>query len=360
MVKSSTHKNSMDFCQTCKVRFPKNRPKLFCTHCEISKHFRCQNLTRNDAQHIIDLHILWTCKECLSSALPINACHTGKKAKKGDAPPKFKAKCTSCNGMSYTPRNIKTCSWCDGLVHLKCFKNDLGCIKCCKDMIPGYNVTSYELNLDYGRLNNYIFNPYDSNHFSNSIGDRIDNAGGDNEYWSQISDILLSCNYKQQKNAKISSCTELKIFSLNVQTLGNKVDHFREEIETHNKYDILCLCETNVIREKLASDLDSIMLDGFHEPFVQDPLRTSGKGGGLIIFVHKRVCDFDQIEPLDADIDPTDCSGEFQLLKLHKCKGFNNTKIIGNIYRSPQGVLAILLTFLIPYVEVLIATQRNI
>ena len=98
----------------------------------------------------------------------------------------------------------------------------------------------------------------------------------------------------------------------------------------------MCLCETNVIREKLASDLNSIMLDGFHEPFVQDPLRTSGKGGGLIIFIHKRVCEFEQIEPLAVDIDPTDCSGEFQLLKLHKCKGFNNTKIIGNIYRSPS------------------------
>ena len=228
MVKSTTHKNSADFCQTCKVRIPKNRPKLFCTHCEISKHFRCQNLTRNEAQHIIDLNIPWTCIECLSNALPINACQSGKKPKNANAPIKFKAQCTSCKGMSYAPRNIQTCSWCDGLVHLKCLKSNLGCIKCCNEMIPGYNVTSYELNLDYGRLNCYIFNPYDSNHFSNSIGDRIDAAGQNNEYWNQFSEILLSCKYKQQKNVKLSTCPELKVFSLKgggskVRKVGNMI-----------------------------------------------------------------------------------------------------------------------------------------
>ena len=141
----------------------------------------------------------------------------------------------------------------------------------------------------------------------------------------------LAVIISNKKSVKMSTSTELKVFSLNVQSFGNKVEHFREEIETYNKYDILCLCETNIIRKNLPSDLNSISLDGF-----QDPIRTSGRGGGLIIFVNKRVCDSDQIEPLDPKLDPTDCSGEFQFFKIHKCKGFNSTKIIGNLYRSPS------------------------
>ena len=336
MVKSTTQKPGTDFCQDCKVRIPKNRPKLFCSHCELSKHFRCQNLTKNDAQYIIDLQIPWTCSECLRNALPINACQPRKRTTINSDSQKFKANCTSCNGWSYSPRNIRKCSWCDGTVHLKCFKNDLGCTKCCNDIIPGYNFSSYELNMDFNQLNNFIFNPYDNNHFSNSIGDRIGNAEQNNDYWNQISEILLSCNYKQQKNVKMSTCTELKIFSLNVQSFGNKVEHFRQEIEIYNKYDVLCLCETNITKKKVTNDLNDIILDGFYDPFVQEPLRKSGRGGGLIIFVNKRVCDYDQIEPLDPNLDPTDCSGEFQFFKLHKCKGFSNTKIIGNIYRSPS------------------------
>ena len=196
MVKLASKKTTTDFCNECKVRIPKNRPKLFCSHCETSKHFRCQKLTKSDAQYIIERQILWTCFDCLSNALPINAYCPAKGKSTSTDTEKFKKRCTSCNGWSYSERNIRTCSWCEGTVHIKCFRNDLGCIKCCNDMIPGYNFSSYELNMNYELLNNFIFNPYNINHLSNSIGDRIENGGQNNEYWNQISEILLSCNYK--------------------------------------------------------------------------------------------------------------------------------------------------------------------
>ena len=233
MAKLVKNKANTDFCNDCKVRIPKNRPKLFCSHCDTSKHFRCQNLTKSDAQYIIERQILWTCSECLTNALPLNACCPVKRKLTTSQTEKFKKRCTSCNGWSYSARNIRTCSWCEGTVHLKCLKNELGCVKCCNDMIPGYNFSSYEINMDYELLNNFVFNPYDNNHFSNLIGNHIENAGRNNDYWNQISEILLSCNYKQQKNVKMSTSTELKVFSLNVQSFGNKVEHFREEIEAY-------------------------------------------------------------------------------------------------------------------------------
>ena len=331
-------KSKTDFCDECKVRIPKNRPKLYCSNCEQPKHFRCQKLTKNDAQHIIDLQILWTCVNCLLSALPVNACNIVRNNKTSSQTNlKFKVKCASCSGWSYSPRNVKNCSWCDGFVHLKCFRNQLGCVKCCNENIPGYNVTSYEINMDYcDRLNNLIFNPYNQAHFSNQIGNAFENEEHESSYWNGVSEILINCKYKQQKNVHISKNNELKIFSLNVQSLGNKVEHFREEIDTYNKYDVLCLSETNINLKNLPNGLNDLALNGFHEPFVQDPMRTSGKGGGLVTFINKRVCDFEKIEPFDPKDDPSDSSGEVQFFKIHNCKGFNRTKIIGNIYRSPS------------------------
>ena len=83
-----------------------------------------------------------------------------------------------------------------------------------------------------------IYNPYDRRHLINEIGNIMDEEQ-DLEYWNDISEILVNCSYKQQKHVKSSSLEELKIFSLNVRSLVKTIDHFREEIETYSKYDIL-------------------------------------------------------------------------------------------------------------------------
>ena len=102
------------------------------------------------------------------------------------------------------------------------------------------------------------------------------------------------------------------------------------------------------------------MLEGFHKPFVKDSLKKSGKGGGLVTYVHSRVSDFEDIvsfcplpennpddEPKSAgtqkkasDKNPGIPPDEFQFLKLQKCKGYGSTKIIVNTYRSPSGSTA--------------------
>ena len=79
---------------------------------------------------------------------------------------------------------------------------------------------------------------------------------------------------------------------------------------------------------------DIAILDGFHEPFVQDPLRTSGRGGGFIILIISEWTSLwfsSNITNTVPGIHSTDCD-EFQFFKFRKCKGFYSTKITGDIY----------------------------
>ena len=87
---------------------------------------------------------------------------------------------------------------------------------------------------------------------------------------------------------------------------------------------------------KLPNGINDILLDGFHDPILQEPVRSSGRGGGLAIYINKRVCDAENIESFAPNPDIENTSGEFQFVKIHNCKGFNKTKIIANVYRSPS------------------------
>ena len=69
---------------------------------------------------------------------------------------------------------------------------------------------------------------------------------------------------------------------------------------------------------------------------MQDPLRKSGKGGGLSIYVNKRVCAEEDIVSFCPYNEPGNTSGEFQFIKIKNCKGLRKTIILGNIYRSPS------------------------
>ena len=329
-------------CPKCLKRISKNRPKLFCTVCEQIKHFSCQGLSKNDAEHIINIQLSWTCADCIIEVLPINAC----KIPRGTQPTNFKIKCSSCCGYSYSSTNVRICHLCDESVHQKCYKNELGCLKCCENIIPGYHVNLYELYDDYNRLNNSTYNPYVREHFTNLIGDTISNEEHHNSMWREVSEFLTNCKYQQQKHVKISSPSQLNVFTHNIRSLAKNIEKLRDNIDVYNKYDILAFNETNLRFEKLSSGglkfkseklpngISDILLDNFHEPFLQNP--ASCKGGGLAIYVNKRVAEENKIEPYDPNPDPSNFSGEFQFIKIHECKGFNQTKIVGNVYRSPS------------------------
>ena len=246
-----------------------------------------------------------------------------------------KIKCSSCIGWCYSVRNIRTCPWCATNVHVKCFKENLGCSNCCEQLIPGFHATYYELFDDYCPLNNFIYNPYEQNQRCNLIGDTLANEEHHNTTWSEISVFLTHCQYKKQRNMRQSSPSQLKTFSMNIRSLFKNIDRLREDIDTYQKYDVICLNETNCKLDNLPNGIPDIRLNGFHDPIVQNPKRPSGKGGGLAIYIHKRVAELEEIETFNPNPESLNTCGEFQFVKIHRCKGYNRTKIIGNIYRSP-------------------------
>ena len=326
-------KNKQLICKKCSKRITKSHPNLKCSICDEVQHCSCNRLTKQEARNLIDSQIDWICTKCITDILPINACIVATKTQKDID--QFKVQCASCKGWSQSPSNIRTCLSCDGLVHVKCYKNYLGCISCCESIIPGYHCNYYELYNDYKKLNNVKYNPYDRNHCINLIGDVVNNEEHHNSMWNDVSEFLTHCQYKQQKHVQSSTSSQLKTFSMNIRSLIKNIDHLREEIATYSKYDVLLFNETNCVFELLPNGLDDIKLEGFHDPIVQNPIRPTGKGGGLVIYVHTRVVDYEKIELFNPNPEPLNTCGEFQFIKLHNCKGFNRTKIIGNIYRSP-------------------------
>ena len=60
-------------CETCDTRIPKHRPILTCSLCQKSKHYKCNNLSRKDAEEIIanpTSHRSWICQVCYKDTFP--------------------------------------------------------------------------------------------------------------------------------------------------------------------------------------------------------------------------------------------------------------------------------------------------
>ena len=52
--------------------------------------------------------------------------------------------------------------------------------------------------------------------------------------------MLCNCNYTSFDKILGSRASELKVMSLNVQSLNNKIDEIRGRIEHFSKFDIIC------------------------------------------------------------------------------------------------------------------------
>ena len=202
----------------------------------------------------------------------------------------------------------------------------------------GFNTNCIDLNDNYCTDSGKIsFNPYHRDCLVNDIGDKLDDQEVCSDYWNELSQFLQRCEYKQLAHVKSANRNELKIFSLNVRSLHNNISYFREEIDTYSKFDILSFNETNCTLNKLPNGITDLLLENFYEPFQQDPVRKTGRGGGLAIYVNRRVCNLEQIESFRPTFEGDgDLNGEFQFVKIHNCKGSNKTKLLVNVYRSPS------------------------
>ena len=80
-------------CEKCNVKISNKQPMLRCSLCYCVKHLKCQKLTKADAKYILYLKNPWSCTECISNILPLDACSTPKNTE--TKPKKFKVKCSS-------------------------------------------------------------------------------------------------------------------------------------------------------------------------------------------------------------------------------------------------------------------------
>lgn len=334
-------------CYTCKVRIPKHRPLLRCWICQAVKHYKCNSLSKNEALSLlVEGHANnWSCFDCISGILPI-ACapdnDTTSPTLKSKRDRKFET-CVACNKPT-SDISLTYCHWCDNPCHSKCVKQSLGCLNCCVNIIPGYFYEAREL---IGRYYDpdIIFNPYDSNLLTNQIhtGHTIDDndSPDDDMFTDLISEHLNNCNYQTPKQTQPAKSDELRILSLNIRSLTKHIDYLKENIDHFGKFDVICLNETSCNTASLANGINDLILEGFHTPLIQNPHRTSNRGGGLAIYVSTRVCEEEQIELLNVKPDASDdnCTLECMFVKI-KLKMINNgfkNYIIGNFYRSPSA-----------------------
>ena len=326
-------------CEKCNMKIPKRHPKLKCSICNQMKHLSCQKLTKADANYINYLKISWTCWDCTHEILPVGGTSAPKRNsnKCNTLVEKFKVKCSACNGYSYSPKNVRSCYFCEKEVHAECWNNELGCVKCCEDIIPGFFSFTYEIIGDPYLKNNKMYNPYTSSHFTQLIGDMIEREENQQNF-GEISELLISCKYKKPTIECKPKNNELSILSQNIQTIGNKIENLRVNISYYEQFDALLFNETNCIVESLPHGKNDLLIEGFHDPIVQPPKRRSGKGGGLITYINKRVCeDLADIEEICPYAEQDNTSGEFQFIQIKNCKGNRKTAIIVNVYRSPSS-----------------------
>ena len=247
----------------------------------------------------------------------------------------------------------------------------MGCNLCCNNIIPGFNYLSHDL---YGEsyLNTKpLFNPWDQEHLINQLGlNSILDA--EEVVNNDTSNKLSQCKYSVLKNLPKSNNGNPRILSLNIRSLFKGIDKLKEDILTfQEKFDVLCLCETNLKRDRLPNGLDDISLEGFHKPIFKEPHRKSGKGGGLAIYVNKSFCDDDAITELEflntAKNPENDPQGEFLFVKIGLKLQKANSKacttkniIIGNIYRSPSSNHAKFIKHLECHLNILDRYKNNI
>ena len=123
--------------------------------------------------------------------------------------------------------------------------------------------------------------------------------------------------------------SEINIFSLNIRHLYDKINKLRDGIDHYQKFDVLCLNECNLKLEKLPNGIEDISLEGFHEPILQPPARSSGRGGGLAIYVNKRICEEADIDSkFNPNPEPDNVNGEFQFIKIKMSRELTERQLL--------------------------------
>ena len=337
-------------CILCAIRIPKNRPLLNCSICDTHKCHKCNKLSKTEAFAIAkNSRRDWTCMQCITDILPINACNTSNRRNKKSVATDTCSNstkntinlilCTVCSKQCSPKQNILQCNWCNNPCCKKCYKKSLGCKSCCLELIPGYEFSNFELTNSFPK-NTGLYNPYDQHLLINQLGDELDTLE-ENKLWADISSKLTKCNYKQLSDIPKTKNNDLRIMSLNIRSLCKHIHLIREDISHFQKFDILSFNEACCNPDRLPNGTDDLLIEGFHPPIIQAPHRKSLKGGGLAIYVSTRICEQQDIKIIDILGDNEIHSFENIFVNIVTNNlASKKSYIIGNIYRSPSSKIS--------------------
>ena len=256
--------NNRNLCAKCDKRLINYRRPLNCSNCRRDFHYKCQKLSKRDSEIILDSENqnFWTCSNCIEDLFPlidddnvistdINIIDTIKNTN-----------CHCCQKI--LGKKYNKCHTCDKLVHKRCLLGNIGCKNCARETLPGYELSTYT----------EIFNPYDHNSEINNICSNPNSNDEMTETWNNISNIIVNCNYIELSNINSSRNSEFKVLCLNIQSLKSNFYN----IDDYKKFDALCFNETSCDPDNLPFGTNELKLEGFHDPVVQKPTRTSTRG----------------------------------------------------------------------------------
>ena len=219
---------------------------------------------------------------------------------------------------------------CNKNIHKRCSLDSFGCKKCRDDMFPA------SCDIFSSGVNNKFFDPYNPDSLVNLIGSN-DDIEAESEILDSLSKNLRKCKYTFLEDLNQSNNNKFNILSLNIQSLKGNFHKLIEEIEQLQKFDAICLCETNIDpSESTMGNHDLYNLEGFNAPIIQKPARMSNKGGGLAIYINSNKFNDESIKIIE-NISTAESpeSGEFLFLEIDTGPK-NKNIILGNMYRSPS------------------------
>ena len=326
-------------CQTCTKRVINYKIPLICTLCTKQTHYKCSKLSRKDVANLAHSQLLnfWICPCCKHDIFPFQSDRSSDPTAavvtnhRNLSTKDTAANCHTCTNK--LGKLYSTCEYCSNYSHVKCFAGNLGCKRCASEIIPGFKCHSYEL---YPEKNTLFFNPYSESSDANVIGpDFLDNPS-ENMIWTGISENLSNCKYRELSDITHSRSGELKILSLNIQSLSKNIVQIRDEIDHYSKFDIICFNETSCMLKNLPFGETELRLEGFNPPIIQEPCRMTGRGGGLAIYVNQGFADPTSVKTISELCSNEEVeSGEHQVIEITRSNNQKNI-VICNMYRSPS------------------------
>ena len=213
-------------CSVCTKRLIKHKQILRCCVCSHKFHPKCAKLTPHDVIKMTTarLNNFWFCHTCRDDIFPSSASDyfAPTTSSAADiAPTVERLSCHTCSkGGSIS--TLTKCDLCDNLSHKRCSAGVLGCKSCLRTVFPGQDCSPIEL-LPNSTTNDAIFNPYSPSSMLHSLGVSNENFASDDLAWTDQSEMLCNCKYTSFGKILGSRASELKVMSLNIQSINSKL-----------------------------------------------------------------------------------------------------------------------------------------